>query len=172
MVDSTGGDHQAWVEGTASDAAEGMPCSCSDLVLTNATVEAGERMPIRSSNQSQKSAKPCWTRYLVALKLNQGSTVQWLSGCSLLIVHRCDWLRGDDSIDRHTLVDDALEADDGEQSASNGGGGNGAQDDQTQQASSVAGRLSLEEEVGAAGGRTVGGHGGSGSRGYLAEGGR
>jgi hypothetical protein len=28
MVDSAGCDHEAWVEGTASDAAKGMPCSC------------------------------------------------------------------------------------------------------------------------------------------------
>ena len=61
-----------------------------------------------------------------------------------------------------TFVDNALEADDGEQSAGNGGGGNGAQDDQTQQATGVAARLALEEEVGTARGRDVGGHGGSG----------
>jgi hypothetical protein len=43
-----------------------------------------------SSNQSQKLAKPCWTRYLVARKLNQGSTVSMdderLSTCVLIEV--------------------------------------------------------------------------------------
>ena len=56
-------------------------------------------------------------------------------------------------------MDNALKADDREQSAGNGGGGNGAQDDQTQQATGVAGGLALEEEVGTARGRDVGGHG-------------
>ena len=56
-------------------------------------------------------------------------------------------------------MDNALKADDGEQSAGNGGGGNGAQDDQTQQATGVAARLALEEEVGTARGRDFGGHG-------------
>ena len=56
-------------------------------------------------------------------------------------------------------MNDALEANNGEQSAGNGGGGNGAQDDQTQQATGVAGRLALEEEVGTGRGRDVGGHG-------------
>jgi len=69
-------------------------------------------------------------------------------------------------------VDNALESDDGEQSARNGGGGNGAQDDQTEQATGVAARLSLEEEVGTARGRDVGGHGGGGGeKGGLAGGG-
>lgn len=70
-------------------------------------------------------------------------------------------------------MDNALEADDGEQSAGNGGGSNGAQDDQTEQATGVAARLSLEEEVGTARGRDVGGHGGGGGEeGGLAGGGR
>lgn len=51
---------------------------------------------------------------------------------------------------RHTFVDDALESNDGEESTGDGGGGNGAQNDQTEQATSVASRLALEEEVGAA----------------------
>jgi hypothetical protein len=57
-------------------------------------------------------------------------------------------------------VDDALEADDGKQSAGNGGGGDGTQDDQTKQTAGVAARLALEEEVGTARGRDFGGHGG------------
>jgi len=61
---------------------------------------------------------------------------------------------------RRTLVNDALEANDGEQSAGNGGGGNGTQDDQTKKTTSVAARLALEEEVGTARGRDFGGHGG------------
>ena len=72
-------------------------------------------------------------------------------------------------------MNNALKADDREQSAGNGGGGNGAQDDQTQQATGVAGRLALEEEVGTARGRDVGGHGGGGGaerRRCLAGGGR
>ena len=69
-------------------------------------------------------------------------------------------------------MDNALKADDREQSAGNGGGGNGAQDDQTQQATGVAGRLALEEEVGTGRGRDVGGHGdGGGEEGGLAGGG-
>lgn len=59
-------------------------------------------------------------------------------------------------------MNDALEADNGEQSASNSGSGNGAQDDQTEQATSVAAGLALEEEVGTARGREFGGHGGEG----------
>lgn len=59
-----------------------------------------------------------------------------------------------------TLVNDALKADDGEQSAGDGGCSNGAQDDQTEQATGVAARLALEEEVGTARGRDFGGHGG------------
>jgi len=74
---------------------------------------------------------------------------------------------------RRTFVDDALEADDGEQSAGNGGGGNGTQDDQTKQTAGVAAGLALEEEVGTARGRDLGGHGGGVSFGWagLAEGG-
>ena len=72
---------------------------------------------------------------------------------------------------RRTFVDDALEADDGEQSAGNGGGGNGAQDDQAQQATGVAARLSFEEEVGTARRGDVGGHvGDGGGLRVLAEG--
>lgn len=56
-------------------------------------------------------------------------------------------------------MDNTLKADNREQSAGNGGGGNGAQDDKTQQATGVAGGLALEEEVGTARGRDVGGHG-------------
>jgi hypothetical protein len=76
------------------------------------------------------------------------------------------------AIDRHTFVNDALEANDREQSARNGGGSNGAQDDQTEQATGVAARLSFEEEVSTAGGRDFGGHGGGGGEGVgLTEGG-
>jgi hypothetical protein len=57
-------------------------------------------------------------------------------------------------------VNDALEADNGEESAGNGGGGNGAQNDQTKQTAGVAARLALEEEVGTARGRDFGGHNG------------
>ena len=57
-------------------------------------------------------------------------------------------------------MNDALEANNGEQSAGNGGGGNGTQDDQTKQTAGVAARLALEEEVGTARGRDFGGHNG------------
>lgn len=68
-------------------------------------------------------------------------------------------------------MDNALKANNREQSAGNGGGSNGAQDDQTQQATGVAGRLALEEEVGTGRGRDVGGHGdGGGEEGGLAGG--
>ena len=56
-------------------------------------------------------------------------------------------------------MNDALEANNREQSAGNGGGGNGTQDDQTKQTAGVAARLALEEEVGTARGRDFGGHG-------------
>lgn len=79
MVNGTGGNHQAWVEGTARDAAERVPCSCEVERLDMLIDVQGNAMHILSSNQSQKSAKPCSMRYFVALKLNQGSTVQWLS---------------------------------------------------------------------------------------------
>jgi len=61
---------------------------------------------------------------------------------------------------RRTFVNDALKADDREQSAGNGGGGNGTEDNETQQTAGVAARLALEEEVGTARGRDFGGHGG------------
>jgi hypothetical protein len=68
-----------------------------------------------------------------------------------------DWSKSG-HINQLTFVNDALEADDGEESAGNGGGGNGTQNDQTKQTAGVAARLALEEEVGTARGRNFGGH--------------
>jgi hypothetical protein len=68
-----------------------------------------------------------------------------------------DWSRSG-YINQLTFVNDALEADDGEESAGNGGGGNGTQNDQTKQTAGIAARLALEEEVGTARGRDFGGH--------------
>ena len=54
-------------------------------------------------------------------------------------------------------MDNALEANDREQSTGDSSSGNGAQNDETDQASSIAARLALEEEV-AAGALGVGRH--------------
>ena len=55
-----------------------------------ASIDCDRLECLRSSNQSQKLAKPCWTRYFVARKLNQGSTVSMdderLSTCVLIEV--------------------------------------------------------------------------------------
>lgn len=54
-----------------------------------------------------------------------------------------------------TLVDDALEANDGEESSGDGGGGDGEQDEESQQASSVASTFPLQKEVSASDGAIV-----------------
>lgn len=64
-----------------------------------------------------------------------------------------------------TLVNDALESNDGKQAASNRGGGNGAQDDQPQQAPRVPCGFALEEEVAARAGSLGDGHVGGRRRG-------
>lgn len=56
-------------------------------------------------------------------------------------------------------MDNALKANDGEETGCDGGSCNGDEDEQTEQASSVAAALALEEDVGARDGG-VDGHGG------------
>lgn len=173
MVDGAGCDHEARVEGTAGDAAKGMPCSWGDdaLVMVSLIDADGILTIIEPIPEVGKA---------VLDKVLGGPEVEPRVDCSMagqhMLVPRVLQALASNNwtcLDPHTLVNDTLEADDGEQSARNGGGGNGAQDDQTQQATGVAARLSLEEEVGTAGGRDVGGHGGGGGgeEGGLAGGG-
>jgi hypothetical protein len=58
-----------------------------ECIVRGVVVVVLHRVCSLSSNQSQKLAKPCWTRYLVARKLNQGSTVSMhVSDCPLVLI--------------------------------------------------------------------------------------